>query len=203
MKKILVLLSIFALASGAWAEATYEWAVTITDIPVGYGLPSDLVCYLVDMSVKESTTTMYVGAVMARANLIEQMADGATYSYQTYKPTGEAGIGVSDMFAKFHEYEGTLYTTFKIASTSFGIEWNNMGMTTEAVSEYAKDNLYAVISSQSTGKKLDLKVTPNGAIFTLGSNGSFKSVEPVPEPTSGLLLLLGVAGLALKRKKAA
>lgn len=28
------------------------------------------------------------------------------------------------------------------------------------------------------------------------------AAEPTPEPTSGLLLLLGVAGLALKRKRA-
>ena len=34
-----------------------------------------------------------------------------------------------------------------------------------------------------------------------GSNGTW-TAAPVPEPTSGLLLLLGVAGLALKRKRA-
>ena len=34
------------------------------------------------------------------------------------------------------------------------------------------------------------------------SAGEWKSMSAVPEPTSGLLLLLGVAGLALKRKRA-
>jgi len=35
-----------------------------------------------------------------------------------------------------------------------------------------------------------------------GSDGSWPaSPAPIPEPTSGLLLLLGVAGLALKRKQ--
>ena len=43
--------------------------------------------------------------------------------------------------------------------------------------------------------------TWNGATFAYGSGGNF-TVAAVPEPTSGLLLLLGVAGLALKRKRA-
>lgn len=35
--------------------------------------------------------------------------------------------------------------------------------------------------------------------FGAGSAGDWTSMSPTPEPTSGLLLLLGVAGLALKR----
>lgn len=39
-----------------------------------------------------------------------------------------------------------------------------------------------------------------GTAFT--GNGGWYTVATIPEPTSGLLLLLGVAGLALKRKRA-
>ena len=35
-----------------------------------------------------------------------------------------------------------------------------------------------------------------------GEGGNWKLAQAVPEPTSGLLLLLGVAGLALKRRRA-
>ena len=46
-----------------------------------------------------------------------------------------------------------------------------------------------------------------GQVTTTFTNASFGDAKqfgasPVPEPTSGLLLLLGVAGLALKRKRA-
>ena len=61
--------------------------------------------------------------------------------------------------------------------------------------------------------------TTSGTMFTLGSDldntsrstftwasgtygGSSWTAQSVPEPTSGLLLLLGVAGLALRRKRA-
>ena len=44
----------------------------------------------------------------------------------------------------------------------------------------------------------------DSAAVTFASNTAFagQQFEQVPEPTSGLLLLLGVAGLALRRKKA-
>ena len=43
--------------------------------------------------------------------------------------------------------------------------------------------------------------TWDGGVFTYASGQTF-TVAAVPEPTSGLLLLLGMAGLALRRKQA-
>lgn len=67
-------------------------------------------------------------------------------------------------------------------------------------------NIYA---DQANKKNfvLDLGANPNNtstATFTWESGaygGSMWTAQSVPEPTSGLLLLLGVAGLALRRKR--
>ena len=42
----------------------------------------------------------------------------------------------------------------------------------------------------------------SAANMLAGTSMNFGGSSPVPEPTSGLLMLLGVAGLALKRKRA-
>ena len=58
----------------------------------------------------------------------------------------------------------------------------------------------------TSGAAVDLTIGDNWASGTAPwvGNGGFNAVQfaAVPEPTSGLLLLLGMAGLALKRKRA-
>ena len=70
---------------------------------------------------------------------------------------------------------------------------------------YAGQN---TVTSATDPTVVDLTVGDNWATSSawLGNGGfnavEFKGSSPVPEPTSGLLMLLGVAGLALKRKRA-
>ncbi len=67
---------------------------------------------------------------------------------------------------------------------------------------------YVVVSGASTLTK-DVAATTAQVIFASGNASSivsnadnWKSYGSVPEPTSGLLMLLGMAGLALRRKRA-
>ena len=55
---------------------------------------------------------------------------------------------------------------------------------------------YEVTWSAATGGSLDADGEFGGFAMTTAVGG-----EPIPEPTSGLMLLLGVAGLALRRKQ--
>jgi len=61
------------------------------------------------------------------------------------------------------------------------------------------NNMTAIVTSWSSGYYQYVNVTENAGVMSIGSNASFQNV---PEPTSGLLMLLGLAGLALKRKRA-
>ena len=67
---------------------------------------------------------------------------------------------------------------------------------------------YVVVSGASTLTK-EVAATSAAVTFTSGNQATFlnntanwKSYGAVPEPTSGLLMLLGMAGLALRRKRA-
>lgn len=62
---------------------------------------------------------------------------------------------------------------------------------------------YEAVAASSLASWEDLKnfLTANGVLGT-GTPWTGVGYHAVPEPTSGLLLLLGVAGLALRRKRA-
>lgn len=62
----------------------------------------------------------------------------------------------------------------------------------------SKELTFADISS-STWEKADIQSNPGVPAYTFGS---FTAVGAIPEPTSGLMLLLGLGALALKRKLA-
>lgn len=72
----------------------------------------------------------------------------------------------------------------------------------------AGDSKYVVVSGASTLTK-SVAATTAQVVFASGNASSivsnsanWNSYGAVPEPTSGLLVLLGMAGLALKRKRA-
>ena len=62
----------------------------------------------------------------------------------------------------------------------------------------AKNYAYTAVDTKVTPSSGNIMFTKNFATDTAG----WKEITNVPEPTSGLLLLIGVAGLALKRRRA-
>jgi len=93
------------------------------------------------------------------------------------------------------------------------IQWDDLGgagvdKSTQAyrdnIDKYAKDNLAAIIVANTKDDRtieFVVPVTRNDSLFALGSNASY--TEVVPEPTSGMLVFLGLAGMLLRRKRAA
>ena len=63
---------------------------------------------------------------------------------------------------------------------------------------------YIITSGLKSEEGTDPQTGATWCVFidTTAYSGSVWSTMPVPEPTSGLLLFLGMAGLALKRKRA-
>lgn len=100
--------------------------------------------------------------------------------------------------------------TLVFSDSEANIMYNKAAFSTEALTAGQEYDFYVVLTE---GNKQYTSVTKPGVALetgaTLVSFGSLKTATQnaanwadVPEPTSGLLLLLGVAGLALKRKRA-
>ena len=222
MKKILVLLSMVAFASGAWAEVySYSLAVhgfpyptvvsTLSpDMTVVPGLPSDTIMTLVDKSTGSKFMTVYLKD-LGPASYVEE--DG-TYegglqninangqAYGNYQTSWSVGV---DNVVGYGYYLKIDLTKVKFPDGTYSAY---IGQTHEGINPFLEegknrqnylDDLVVVISSEQKG------LTQTAAIAKVDSGvlSSEIAYNPVPEPTSGSLLLLGVAGLALKRKKAA
>lgn len=89
--------------------------------------------------------------------------------------------------------------------------------TSDAITKDSANIFYAIVSADGKQYKLTDSIDVHTYVYdptaqesapstfsglSEGSFGAFKDFAPVPEPTSGLLMLLGMAGLALKRKRA-
>ena len=98
-----------------------------------------------------------------------------------------------------------------VAFDSTGIPGKTSGVNTFAVifdtATVTADSNYYVTTASGNVKTVDPAGTASSS-FTVASQSTYTQgnagawTAAAPEPTSGLLLLLGVAGLALKRKRA-
>jgi hypothetical protein len=181
MKKIMVLAAA-AMIAGFASAAQVQWNVTgiaqdnSGTAYTGYSL------YLCDASVYSASA---LAADLANGDFSKLSAAGFVQA-----TSGSVQQGTT-AFAKIASlYKGGDYTVGD-SHTFYTLVLNGAA---DAATEFT-------ISSEVTAK-----VPQSGALAmtfaNLSNNAQVGWTEVAPEPTSGLLLLLGVAGLALKRKRA-
>ena len=183
MKKLVIIagVALMAIASNA---ATFSWTLTNVYGPDG--------ATLVDNSYK---AYLFTSAAVATSSWSKD-ADIAALTAKGYELTwADAG--------KYSDSSKTVTTDNINAASQLNIQGGNSYDFYAVIVNSAKDAYYM------TPTKANIAVS-GGTDNTLISFASQKTATMVeggawtstaaPEPTSGLLLLLGVAGLALKRK---
>ena len=176
MKKLLIIAAV-ALAAVSARAASVTWTV---------------------LNIQSSPATE-VGAGW----LVQLYSADTTFSYDAAKAGTITALDSTTSVAS-----GTIFKS----SSTFGNYAANTPVNTYAVifdAATVADAKYYIVSAE-----LDKTVAASGANLTVGfgnmgataTTNTFRNsswtAAAVPEPTSGLLLLLGMAGLALKRKRA-
>lgn len=194
MKKIMMAAAIVCATVGVQA-ATANWKVSANNIFNGSGST--------DASAKYSGSVYFFnGDAISQADLFALFAADSALDMTTqvgYLDTGTVATGVINMntkdnqFGSFDQASGAHNFFFVI------VDGDKMYLSaTKAATAGGSDAAVGIaFSSQNNSSSTFSATAPSGDGF---QGVGYWSVAP--EPTSGLLLLLGMAGLALKRKRA-
>ena len=173
MKKVLFMLAAIAMAISANAALAVTWQT-------GVGVKD------VNGNAFTTTTTGYTATILfsTAADMSSTFAAGGTLSSTTYKTKGSAGFGAVTG-ATFDA--GTYYAPVTITEDATGKSWTSgIGSFTVVEGSLAAPTINFTTGANMGGSSLIGDTTYSGG--------------GVPEPTSGILLLVGGMMLALRRK---
>ena len=187
MKKLLIIAAV-ALAAVCTQAAQFSWsALQIKD---GYN------------SEKEGYTAANISGVTAYLIMSAELAQADFIAGAKDKTYTAANIGTYASSSKTVASGNVTTTAFTYATnvavggseSAYFVVFNSDGSAVYTSAEKSATVLETGASAFSFGTQ-----ATGSATLGTGTAGSWTAV---PEPTSGLLLLLGMAGLALKRKRA-
>ena len=188
MKKLMIALATVAMAAGVQAAA-WQWSSTSAAVTPGGSDP-----------LSSANIYLFFGYASSSA------ANTAKGELLTSLRAGNAISGYSQ--------SATLDSTGKLATTEFTGPEGKQYAFAVILADDAAGNSYMLQTANKNATAMDvgtaslpfdISSTTLKDIDTTGTGAGWymtKAASPVPEPTSGLLMLLGVAGLALRRKRA-
>lgn len=194
MKKLMIALAVVAMAAGAQA-ATYNWKWSVSGTsPIAK--PGTAGASASDFL---SSGTAYLFAGLSETQLATIVSDfaGGTYTAAGYEKSSAVASGGTITSVDFSDSR----------SSGTSVDWYMVVTTTIDGDDYLFISDVLPKSRQADGKntKITFSVLSASATTALDASSGYSTAgwyTAVPEPTSGLLLLLGMAGLALKRKRA-
>lgn len=194
MKKLMIAVAAFALAASAQAASyTWKWTSTLKD-PNAAAYSGTVYLFNASDVAQQTVLTAFL------ANTGSFASTYASQAVDSYATTN--GKGPSTAISISEDDIGTLRTSgsdkyvdyyYAAVFTDGDDKYLLLTSTYNAVVQSAQITALSQALSGST-------VAPDGTTTVQSGKMWYAPSSSVPEPTSGLLLLLGVAGLALRRK---
>lgn len=188
MKKLMTIACVIAVAAVAQAGAVKWSAMALDASPSGdYSASTTYIAYFFDATATDiSTVTGYLtkegGADLT--SFVGASVDSNTATYSTTKETMTFSAKSYGNFAQGDTFSGYMI----ILDASTAADAKNYLVATKS-----GDQVLTTTAFGKTGDKTMAWGSQAGVTW---------SAVSVPEPTSGLMLLLGIAGLALRRRRA-
>ena len=198
MKKLMFMLAAVACAATMQA-ATYNWSWSTSDAATTAfeTSPSTLVNSTIYLFFDQANTSSTLANSSKAATLSTLRTDGKTIAdtgYFASAQLNDSGKLTAQNFTTDSAVKTYAYAVI-IADGSDGSQW----------AYFSANKNTTGLSTGAGSFQFSIASTATKALSETGTSAGWYQTKPasdVPETTSGLLMLLGMAGLALRRKRA-